>query len=101
WFRTGDLGYFDSDGYLYVTGRVATRITTEGGKKFQPDDVEEIYQGNPALREVGLLQKDGKLAALIVPAPRAGPSREPQRSEGDDIDRAIRDAIAERSRGLP
>jgi long-chain acyl-CoA synthetase len=51
WFRTGDLGYLDGDGYLYVTGRVATRITTEGGKKFQPDDVEAAYQANPVLRE--------------------------------------------------
>jgi long-chain acyl-CoA synthetase len=95
WFRTGDLGYVDDDGYLYVTGRVTTRITTEGGKKFQPDDVEEIYQESPVLREVGLLQKDGKLVALIVPQPSA------VQQHGGDLDQVIRAAIAERSKGLP
>src|SRR5205807_939099 len=93
WFRTGDLGYLDGDGYLHVTGRVSTRITTEGGKKFQPDDVEAVYQDSPVLREVGLLQKEGKLVALIVP--------EPNVSRGDNAGAAVRAALAEQAKKLP
>lgn len=92
WFRTGDLGYLDADGYLYVTGRVKTLIVAEGGEKAQPDQVEEAYQQHPALREVGVFQKDGRLVAVIVPG--SGSARE-------DGDQAIRAAIEEQSKKLP
>src|SRR5215203_3268930 len=51
WFRTRDLGHFDEDGYLYVTGRASTLIVTAGGKNIQPEEVEEAYLGNPTIRE--------------------------------------------------
>jgi long-chain acyl-CoA synthetase len=41
WFRTEDLGYFDDDGYLYVTGRASTLIVTPGGKNVQPEAVKQ------------------------------------------------------------
>jgi long-subunit acyl-CoA synthetase (AMP-forming)/phosphate starvation-inducible protein PhoH len=68
WFRTKDLGYFDEGGYLYVTGRASTLIVTEGGKNVQPEEVEEAYLEDPIIREVGVLQKDSRLVAVIVPA---------------------------------
>ncbi len=55
WFRTGDLGYLDKGGYLYVTGRASTLIVTEGGKNVQPEDVEEAYNAHPAIQEIGVL----------------------------------------------
>lgn len=94
WFRTKDLGYFDEDGYLYVTGRASTLIVTEGGKNVQPEGVEEAYLESPFIREIGVLQKDGRLVALIVPEP--GEVR--QRGE---VGEAIREAVSERSRHLP
>jgi long-chain acyl-CoA synthetase len=94
WFRTKDLGYFDEDGYLYVTGRASTLIVTEGGKNVQPENVEEAYLESPSIREIGVLQKDGRLVALIVPEP--GEVR-----ERGEIDAAIREAVSERSKHLP
>jgi long-chain acyl-CoA synthetase len=94
WFRTGDLGYFDVDGYLYVTGRASTLIVTEGGKNVQPEDVEEVYLESPVIREIGVLQKDGDLVAVIVPEPGEVRQR-------GDIDAAIREAVSERSKHLP
>ncbi len=96
WFRTGDLGYFDEDGYLYITGRASTLIVLEGGKKVQPEDVEEAYQQSAAIREIGILQKDGKLVALVVP--KVGTGHKDGPAEGDA---AIRETIKDRSKALP
>src|SRR5215207_9170035 len=95
WFRTGDLGYFDDDGYLYITGRVSTLIVTPGGKNVQPEDVEAAYQESPAIREIGVLQRDGRLVAVIVPD--VGEIRH----QGGGIPRSIRQAVEERSKRLP
>ena len=95
WFRTRDLGYFDEDGYLYVTGRTNTLIVTEGGKNVQPEEVEEAYLEDPVVREVGVLQKDSRLVAVIMPD-----LDEIRRRDGE-IDRAIRRAVEEGSKRLP
>lgn len=66
WFRTGDLGFI-KDGNLHITGRASSTMVMEGGKKFQPDDVEEKIAKQSAIREIGLLKKENKLVALVVP----------------------------------
>src|SRR5207244_4771184 len=65
---------------------------TEGGKKVQPDDVEEAYAEEKAIREIGVLQKDGKLVALIVPAGKHGEQ---------NVGQAVREAIERVSRRRP
>jgi len=66
WFRTGDLGFI-KNGNLHITGRASSTLVMEGGKKFQPEDVEEKLAKQEAIREIGLLKKDNKLVALVVP----------------------------------
>lgn len=67
WFRTGDLGFIDDDGYVHIVGRAGTVIVTEGGEKVQPDEVEDLYAEHPDIREIGVLGEEGKILALIVP----------------------------------
>ncbi len=50
-FRTKDLGYFDEDGYLYVTDRASALIVTEGGKNLRPEYVKEAYMEEAIPRE--------------------------------------------------
>ncbi len=96
WFRTGDLGHLDDEGYLHVAGRVATLIVTESGKKVQPEDVEEVYLQHPLIEEIGVLGKNGRLVAVIVP------DMHEFRRRGDvDMEQAVREAVSEVSRGLP
>lgn len=57
WFRTGDLGYFDADGFLYVEGR-KDNLFISGGENIQPEEIEQA-----------LASIDGVVRAVVVPVP--------------------------------
>lgn len=96
WFRTEDLGHLDSAGRLHVFGRASTLIVTAAGENLLPEEIEEAYARDPAIREVGVLQRDRGLVAVVVPA--LGVLR--QRGE-TDVDAAVRRAVNEAARSLP
>jgi oxalate---CoA ligase len=50
WFRTGDLGYLDSDGYLFLSGRTRDMIN-RGGEKIAPREVDDVLLQHPAVAE--------------------------------------------------
>jgi len=62
WFRTGDQGRFDSDGYLYLTGRLK-EIINRGGEKIAPKEVDEVLSQHPAVAQA---------VAFAVPHPTLG-----------------------------
>jgi long-chain acyl-CoA synthetase len=96
WFRTGDLGWFDRDRFLYLQGRVSTLIITASGKNIQPDEVEDALAAHPFISECGVLQHQGRLAAVIVPDLAA------LRQTGEkNVEEAIRAAVHAQSRKLP
>ena len=53
YLRTGDLGYLDPEGFLWVEGRVSDMIN-RGGLKVFPDEVEEVLRRHPAVRDAGV-----------------------------------------------
>ncbi len=71
WFHTGDLGWVDADGYLYITGRIKDVIVTGGGKNVYPIDLEAIYRAIPAVREICVVGVPSGLTeevhAVVVP----------------------------------
>ncbi|HEX6998088.1 MAG TPA: AMP-binding protein [Gammaproteobacteria bacterium] len=67
WFRTGDLGFLDEDGYLHIVGRSKEVIVLPDGKNVFPEDVEKAYAQSPLFKEIAVLEHQGRLAALIVP----------------------------------
>lgn len=50
WFRTGDEGYVDEEGYLFITGRIK-EIINRGGEKVSPREVEEVFLDHPAVAQ--------------------------------------------------
>ena len=58
WFHTGDLAYFDDDGYLFITGRKKNVIVMKNGKNVFPEEIENLVNGLPYIEESILFTKD-------------------------------------------
>ncbi len=52
WFRTGDLGFCDKEGYYYITGRLKNVIVTPNGKNIYPEEIEAKLSAYPEIKEV-------------------------------------------------
>lgn len=54
WFRTGDLGYQDADGYLFITGRLR-EVINRGGEKIAPREIEEVLLAHSSVADAAVL----------------------------------------------
>lgn len=72
WFRTGDVGHQDSEGYIYITGRLRD-VINRGGEKIAPREIEEVLLQHPELTDAAVVGEPDPLygqhvAAYVVPA---------------------------------
>lgn len=76
WFHTGDIGYLDDDGYLFLTARTSDVIIT-GGHNVAPRDVEDVIRQDPRVHDVAVIgipdpEWGQRVAAVVVPQAAAG-----------------------------
>ena len=103
WFRTGDVGCMDADGYIYITGRKKNNIILSNGKNIFPEEIEEHLYTSPLIGECVVIGRknsagDTRITAVIYPSDEAveleGKSEEEKLA-------LIRDAVNTINRSLP
>lgn len=101
WFRTGDIGYMDSDGYIYITGRKKNVIILSNGKNIFPEELEEKLSRVPGVAECVVIGRKNEtdevvLTAVIYPDPEFFTGK-----QSDEIKEALRASVNELNRSLP
>jgi long-chain acyl-CoA synthetase len=105
WFLTGDLGYLDEEGYVYITGRKDEMIVLSSGKKVDPEEIEKHYSMSPFIKEICVFTSEGKafaeganqLFAVVFP------NEENLRVHGESlhVEEKVKSELDSLSRGLP
>ncbi len=67
WFRTGDLGYQDQDGYVYITGRLR-EVINRGGENIAPREIEEVLLSHAEVHEAAVVGRPDSLYGEVVVA---------------------------------
>ncbi len=65
WLKTGDLGYFDKDNFLFLKGRIKNMIVGASGENIYPEEIESVINNFRYVLESIVIEKKGKLVALV------------------------------------
>lgn len=66
WFHTGDTGYLDAEGYMYLTGRTKSMFKTSMGKFVNPEVIEEKFKESPFIQDMMVVGEGEKFAAAVI-----------------------------------
>jgi len=67
WFHTGDLGYINKDGFIFIKGRSKSMILGSNGKNIYPEEIESMLNNRYAISESLIVHRNNKLVALVFP----------------------------------
>ena len=67
WYKSGDLGWIDDDGYLYITGRIKNVIVLSNGKNVFPEELELLLRRCSLINEVVVQERDDQIIAEVFP----------------------------------
>lgn len=103
WFRTGDVGYLDSDGYAYITGRIKFVIVLENGKNVFPEEIEEYLEAVDTISESCVIGRKAEDSDEVVLTAVVYPdfSKFPANVTDDEIKETIRKNINAVNKRLP
>jgi long-chain acyl-CoA synthetase len=102
WFRTGDIGYMDEDGYIFITGRKKNVIILSNGKNVFPEELEEhLADRADVIGEAVVIGRanesgDVTITAVIYPNQEFAEGKTPE-----EIEAAVKAAVTEVNKSLP
>ncbi len=103
WFRTGDMGYMDKDGYVFITGRYKSVIVLENGKNVFPEEIEEYLEQIETIAEVVVVGRKAQDSDEVILTAIAYPNLDkfPTGVSMELVKESIRNSITQMNRHLP
>ncbi|MBO5203620.1 MAG: AMP-binding protein [Clostridia bacterium] len=101
WFRTGDMGYMDNDGYFYITGRLKSVIVLENGKNIFPEEIEEYLADIEEIGEAVVVGRQNGSAVNLVAIIYPNREKFSEDTSDEDIYSIINDKIHQMNKRLP
>lgn len=96
WLRTGDLGYVDQEGFVYLTGRKKNLIITKNGENVSPEELENKIGEHRLVQEILVRESEGVIEAEIFPDHEYA-----QKKEIKDIREVLQEVIDTYNQGAP
>jgi len=96
WLRTGDVGYQDDEGFIYLTGRKKNIIVLSNGENVAPEPIEALFGDDRLIADIMVYAKDDQIAAEVYPDLKAA-----EAAGIEDIDAAVGRIIDRRNGQLP
>ena len=85
WFKTGDLGTLDKKKNIFIKGRIKTMFLGSTGQNIYPEDIESRLNNEQAVEESLVVEREGKLVALIFPTSEASEHEPTLRQQMDEL----------------
>ncbi|MCM1178439.1 MAG: AMP-binding protein [Clostridium sp.] len=98
WFRTGDMGVIDGDGYLFLRGRSKCMILGPSGQNIYPEEIECVTNNMPYVIDSLVIEDEGALTALIYPDFHQG---EVDGLDRDALEKHLANSLVEANKELP
>lgn len=98
WMNTGDICTIDANGFIYIRGRDKSMILGPSGQNIYPEEIEQVLNNLPYVAESLVVERDGKLIALVHPDVEAASK---DGLSGAQIDKIINDNIKLANTKLP
>lgn len=98
WFRTGDMGVMDKDGFLYLRGRSKCMILGPSGQNIYPEEIESVLNNMPYVVDSLVVEDNGSLTALIYPDFHQG---ELDGLNSDSLKQHIEESLVQANHELP